>query len=97
MVDLDELYMIDLMFSCRVQSKRVEHAFLHWLLQHYKLLGYKEFSATYNKTEKNTPSGTVFKDMNFRQVALDGSKITYTYDLENRIESEGIVKVIDTL
>jgi len=97
MVDLDELNMIDLMFSCRVQSKRVEHAFLHWLLMHYKLLGYKDFSATYNKTEKNTPSGTVFKDMNFRQVAVNESKITYTYNLENRIESEGVVKVIDTL
>lgn len=97
MVDLDELNMIDLMFSCRVQSKRVEHAFLHWLLQHYKLLGYIEFSATYNKTEKNTPSGTVFKDMNFRQVAVKDSKITYTYNLENQIENEGVVKVIDTL
>lgn len=97
MVDLDELNMIDLMFSCRVQSKRVEHAFLHWLLTHYKLLEYKDFSATYNKTEKNTPSGAVFKDMNFRQVDVNGSKITYTYNLENQIESEGVVMVNDTL
>lgn len=53
----------DLMFSCRIQSKRVEHAFLSYILKKYS---YSEFLAYYNRTKRNEPSGKVFNDFGFK-------------------------------
>ena len=55
----------DLTFSCRIQSKRVEHAFLHWFMQkiHDEYGRYPR--VVYNKTERNSASGKVFEDFGF--------------------------------
>ena len=44
--------MTDLMFSCRIQSKRVEHAFLAYLIRKYIARTGKEFWANYRKTPR---------------------------------------------
>ena len=41
--------MTDLMFSCRVQSKRVEHAFLAYIIRKYVAITGKDFYANYRK------------------------------------------------
>ena len=60
----------DLAFSCRIQSKRIEHALLAYLLGRYPA---RPFFARWRKTERNAPAGKVFADLGFREVGeVDG-------------------------
>ena len=59
-IKVADFRLIDLMFSCRIQAKRVEHALLTFLLKTFKEIGGKEFKVDYRKTERNAPSGKVF-------------------------------------
>lgn len=72
-VDNREPRLTDLMFSCRIQSKRVEHAFLSHLIEKYTAEGSENFYADYRKTPRNAPSGQVFEDMGFQETdTVDG-------------------------
>ncbi|MGH3992382.1 MAG: HAD-IIIC family phosphatase, partial [Pseudonocardiaceae bacterium] len=53
---------VDLMFSCRIQAKRVEHAFLMLLLDYYRERGYERLEVVYRRTERNAQAGRVFED-----------------------------------
>ena len=60
----------DLAFSCRIQSKRIEHALLAFLLRRYPA---RPFHARWRKTDRNAPAGMVFADLGFREVrVIDG-------------------------
>jgi len=63
-VDTSEPRMIDLMFSCRIQSKRVEHTLLAYLLRKYLAPG-GDFRANYRKT--STDAGAEMSDQAFHQ------------------------------
>jgi FkbH-like protein len=67
-VDLKAPCLLDLMFSCRVQGKRVEHAVLTFLLERFSGDG-REFYARYRKTTKNTAAGGVFEELGFEKTA----------------------------
>jgi len=69
-VDKREPRMTDLMFSCRIQSKRVEHAFLSYLIRKYGSDLHRDFLANYRKTSRNAPSGQVFQDIGFEEVQV---------------------------
>jgi FkbH-like protein len=75
-VEKDGPKLVDLMFSCRIQSKRVEHAFLEFLLSWEARQGRDELLARYVRTERNSPAGEVFDDMAFEQCASDGDAQT---------------------
>lgn len=64
-IDLNEMALIDLMFSCRIQSKRAEHALLTYVLSKHLHRSVGGFKIHYKKTEKNTPSSKVFDEMGF--------------------------------
>jgi len=66
-VDSREPRMTDLMFSCRIQSKRVEHAFLGYILRKYVANTGRDFYANYRKTPRNAPSGQVFADLGMKE------------------------------
>ncbi|MBU6326324.1 MAG: HAD-IIIC family phosphatase [Verrucomicrobia bacterium] len=55
----------DLAFSCRIQSKRIEHALLSHLLVRYPM---RPFRAIWRKTERNAPAGKVFEDIGFHEL-----------------------------
>ncbi|MDP6408063.1 MAG: HAD-IIIC family phosphatase [Planctomycetota bacterium] len=61
----DEACLEDLMFSCRIQSKRVEHHFIAYLAQRAARSGAAALRARYRATERNAPSGKVFGDLGF--------------------------------
>jgi FkbH-like protein len=86
----EHLQIIDLAFSCRVQSKRVEHAFIQWLIEKSGKRSQGSFLATYNKTEKNTQSGKVFSDLNFSVV----SDSLYSFSLKAPLEKDNLINVI---
>lgn len=67
-VDLKEPRLLDLMFSCRVQAKRVEHAVLGFLMKRFVQEENQNLFANFRKTPKNTQSGKVFDDLGFEIV-----------------------------
>jgi FkbH-like protein len=66
LMNRSESRMTDLMFSCRIQGKRVEHAFLSYLIHKYRLAGLQTLFANYRKTDRNAGPGKVFEDLGFR-------------------------------
>ena len=76
----------DLMFSCRIQSKQIEHHFIAHLAEKARQDGASVLAARYRKTLKNSPSGGVFDDLGFaakgriedvRQLELDLEHFTF--------------------
>jgi len=56
----------DLVLSCRVAQKRVEHAFIGWLAGRERARETQALIAEIVKTERNHPIVQVFADLNFR-------------------------------
>jgi FkbH-like protein len=94
-IDKREPRLTDLMFSCRIQAKRVEHAFLAHIIDKHTSQAQPEFYANYRKTSRNEPSGRVFSDMGFHESGLlDGvSLLTITRDAVS--SDDRIIRVVD--
>lgn len=86
--------MTDLMFSCRVQSKRVEHAFLAYIIRKYIASTGKEFCANYRKTPRNAPSGRVFSDMLLEEAGIDGDVSRLVFPNNREVPDDGIIDVV---
>ena len=98
-VNRREPRMIDLMFSCRIQSKRVEHAFLAWLIRKYIAESGKDFYADYRKTSRNAPSGKVFSDLGMEENgnAKDKDKdgvLSLRFPREKEVPEDGVIEVV---
>lgn len=91
-IDLRERRLLDLMFSCRVQSKRVEHAVLAAMLKRFAPEPGTAFFANYRKTKKNAPGGKVFDEMGFeiQQENEDGLR-DLRFDGGNPVLDDGVV------
>jgi FkbH-like protein len=85
--------LLDLMFSCRVQSKRVEHAFLAWLLNKYIVDGNRDFFANLRKTPKNEPSSAVFREMGFDELDTENGVTTLAFRRDRTIPDDGVVEI----
>jgi FkbH-like protein len=92
-VDNREPRMTDLMFSCRIQSKRVEHAFLSHLLRKYVTHSGRNFHANYRKTPRNAPSGRVFTDLGMREEGIQDGVSSLVFDRNQTIPEDGIVQI----
>lgn len=95
LLDKNEPRLIDLMFSCRVQSKRVEHAFLSHILRKYISLKSKDFYANYTKTEKNKPSGKVFYDMGFEEDSEKDGVTSLRFRSDKEILDDNLIAIFD--
>lgn len=93
LVDRREPRMTDLMFSCRIQSKRVEHAFLACVIRKYIEETGRDFHADFRQTPRNAPSGKVFADMGMNETEKrDGvSRLVFRKDQE--IRDDGVIQV----
>src|SRR5215469_2023910 len=89
--------LVDLMFSCRVQAKRVEHAVLTFLLHRFAMNGARDFFAKYRRTERNAPSGKVFAEMGFEQVEERDGVQSLVFRCGQAIPDDGIVTVLSEL
>ncbi len=93
-IDTREPRMTDLMFSCRVQSKRIEHAFLGHIIR--KCIGEsgKDFFANYRETPRNAPSSKVFADLGMEQVEeVEGLK-SLVFRKDNQLTDDGVVRIV---
>lgn len=93
-VDKREPRMVDLMFSCRVQSKRVEHAFLSFVLKRYRQETNGDFWVNYHKTPKNEPAGRVFEDMGLETENEREGTLSLVFHRDREIPDDGIVEVV---
>lgn len=93
-VDQSEPRMTDLMFSCRVQSKRVEHAFLAFIIRKYARETGGDFYANYRKTERNAPSGQVFADLGMEEVASRDGVQSLRFRKGREVPNEDIVNLV---
>jgi FkbH-like protein len=94
MVDRREPRMIDLMFSCRVQSKRVEHAFLGYLIRKYTAESGREFAANYRKTDLNAPSGAVFADIGMKEMGVTDGVTSLAFPMDQAPPDDEIVQIL---
>ncbi len=92
-VDRREPRMTDLMFSCRIQSKRVEHAFLAFLIRKYLAESGKDFFVDYRETERNAPSGRVFTDMGLRKIEVRDGVSSLVFSRDQALPDDGIVRI----
>jgi FkbH-like protein len=92
-VDRREPRMTDLMFSCRVQSKRVEHAFLASVIRRYIAETGKDFYADYRKTPRNAPSGQVFADLGMEETENRNGVLSLRFPKEREVPDDGVINV----
>jgi FkbH-like protein len=93
-VDRQESRMTDLMFSCRIQSKRVEHAFLAFLMRKYIAETGRDFHADYRKTPRNAPSGQVFADMGMEELENRDGVLRLCFRRDSEVPDDGVIRIL---
>jgi FkbH-like protein len=93
-VDNREPRLTDLMFSCRVQSKRVEHAFVGLILRKYIGMTGNDFHANYRKTPRNLPSGQVFADLGMQELGVQDGVTALIFSKDQQIPEDGIIHIV---
>jgi FkbH-like protein len=93
-VDRREPRMTDLMFSCRIQSKRIEHAFLASVIRRYISETGKDFYADYRKTPRNAPSGQVFTDLSMEVTETRDGVLSLKFRKEREVPEDGVIDII---
>jgi FkbH-like protein len=92
-VDRRDALMTDLMFSCRVQSKRVEHAFIVFMIRKYAAELGKPFRAKYRRTERNAAYGAVFSDLGMREMVTVDGVTSLEFPQNQTLRDEGIINI----
>jgi FkbH-like protein len=93
-VDRREPRMTDLMFSCRIQSKRVEHAFLACVIRRYIAETGKDFYANYRKTPRNAPSGEVFHDLSLEEIETRDGVQSLRFRKGREVPEDRVIEVV---
>jgi FkbH-like protein len=93
-VEIQEPRLVDLMFSCRIQGKRIEHAFLAFLIEKYAAGGARDFFANYRKTPKNEAAGKVFDEMAFAPIEASDGTVWLVFRREREVPRQDIVKIV---
>jgi FkbH-like protein len=94
-IDAREPRLLDLMFSCRIQSKRIEHAFLAFALQKFRVSTERAFFANYRRTLKNTPSAKVFEEIGFEAEREEGGLASLKFAAGRAVPDDGIVTITE--
>jgi len=92
-VDKREPRLTDLMFSCRIQSKRVEHAFLRAMIDKYIRETGRDFHANYRRTPRNMPAGKVFEDLDMLEIGVSDGVTSLVFPHNATLADDGIISV----
>ncbi len=85
----------ELVISCRIAKKRVEHAFLRWVAVNAQNHGATRLIAKLVRTDRNGPLASVFQETPFDVVSEDEREIEYQLDLSTPWPDEHIVSIGD--
>ena len=75
-IDFQKNKLIDMMLSCRVQAKRVEHAFVAFLLRRSRAEGLKIFYAQYNRTDRNKRQAPYLRPLDLYRQTRAASQVS---------------------
>ena len=92
-VDCREPRLTDLMFSCRIQSKRIEHAFLRQIIEQYTLTHGTDFHANYRKTSRNEASGKVFADLGMQETGVHEGVTSLVFPRGRAVLHDGVISI----
>jgi FkbH-like protein len=84
----------DLVVSCRIARKRVEHAFFAWLAGRETGRGAEALRAELVRTPRNGPLQAVFDELPFATASDDGVRLVYELPLPARLPDQ-VVSVSD--
>jgi FkbH-like protein len=90
-----EARMTDLMFSCRVQGKRVEHDFVSYLIRKYREAGAPALLVDYRKTKKNAGPGKVFDDLGFQLLGEANGVTRMAFSAGMPLSDDSVVTIVD--
>lgn len=93
----DSVLVKDMMFSCRIQGKMVEYAFIDHLAEQVAAHGVRFLACMYKKTKRNAHSAKIFKDMQMKEagdIDKDGRQ-RFVLDISNIDECCYPVEVVD--
>lgn len=82
--DRDDCSIKDLMFSCRIQGKLVDDAFVAWLYETTMTPAKSLLHARFKQTKKNTPARQLLERLGFHRTATTGEFETFTKNSANR-------------
>jgi FkbH-like protein len=94
-VDKNSITVTDMLFSCRIQMKRIEHCFLCRLMDKYRGQGDNKLKVMYCPTKRNSQCAKVFEDLNFQKRDSLHDKEIFVFDLQNETPNENIVNVLE--
>jgi FkbH-like protein len=94
-VDNREPRLLDLMFSCRIQGKRVEHTFLAHVIERFSGPDRRDFFANYRKTSKNAAHGRVFEEMGFEEIEAQDGVLSLVFRKDQPIPREAIIRIVE--
>ena len=92
---VDEPQMLDLVVSCRVAKRHVEHALIRWLGLRYESRAKTILKARLVRTPRNTVLADVFRELPFELVSQSEETIDYVLELGKCKDIDDIVHVIE--
>lgn len=95
LVDTREPRLLDLMFSCRIQGKRVEHGFLGYVLDNFSQPHRRDFFANFRKTEKNAAAGKVFEEIGFEVAGEQEEVLSLIFRKDRAVPQEKIIRIVE--
>lgn len=95
LMNRSEARMTDLMFSCRIQSKRVEHEFVSYLIRKYREAGAPALLVDYRKTKKNAGPGKVFDDLGFHVLGEVNGITSLAFSASTPLVDDDIIRIED--
>ena len=94
-VDRARTRITDLIFSCRIQLKHVDRAFLCWLLARYRSAGEAAVDLWYRPTERNPQCRELLESLGFSPQAGEGETETHRFTCSNTLPVESLVTIQD--
>jgi FkbH-like protein len=91
------LEMTDLMLSCRIQGKKIEHSYLAHLAGVAKRIGMDRLACRYNRTARNASAARVFEDLGFRREIEGGNREVYTAECRAIVMSKLPATIVDEM
>jgi len=71
-----------LLMSCRVMGRKIEYAFINYILKHYQSQRFATVNAKYIPSSKNMPVKIFFPEMGFIRKANENDTYDYSLDLD---------------
>lgn len=90
----------DMMFSCRIQGKKIEHSFIAHLVAVGQTIGLEKIHCRFRRTKRNAPAAKLFNDMGFEPAGNPASEKSEIYELQCSPDirsSDYPAKVVDSI